>query len=38
LTLPPLLLLLMALWLGLATPEVLREAWSAALSQLTPMP
>jgi hydrogenase-4 component F len=28
LTLPPFLLLLLALWLGLATPEVLREAWS----------
>jgi hydrogenase-4 component F len=36
LTAPPFLLLLLALWLGLATPEVLREAWSAAVSQLTP--
>jgi hydrogenase-4 component F len=38
LTVPPFLLLLLALWLGLATPEVLREAWSAAVLQLTPSP
>ena len=35
---PPLVLLLLALWLGLATPEVLREAWTAAVQQLTPTP
>jgi hydrogenase-4 component F len=38
LTLPPFLLLVLALWLGLATPEVLRESWSMAVHQLTPMP
>jgi hydrogenase-4 component F len=38
LTLPPFMLLLLALWLGLATPEVLREAWSTAVQQLTPTP
>jgi hydrogenase-4 component F len=35
---PPVVLLLLALWLGLATPEVLREAWTAAVSQLSPKP
>lgn len=35
---PPFLLLLLALWLGLATPEVLREAWSTAVQQLAPTP
>ena len=38
LTVPPFLLLLLALWLGLATPDVLREAWSTAVQQLTPTP
>jgi hydrogenase-4 component F len=38
LTAAPLLLLLFSLWLGLATPEVLRESWSNAVSQLTPRP
>ena len=35
---PPLVLLLLALWLGLATPDVLREAWTTAVQQLTPTP
>lgn len=35
---PPLLLLGFSLWLGLATPEVLRTAWSAAVTQLFPVP
>ena len=35
---PPVVLLLLSLWLGLATPEVLREAWTAAVSQLSPKP
>jgi hydrogenase-4 component F len=35
---PPFLLLVLALWLGLATPELLRESWTAAVSQLTPAP
>ncbi len=38
LVLPPLLLLVVALWLGLATPDVLRDSWSAAVGQLTGMP
>ena len=33
---PPLVLLGFSLWLGLATPAVLREAWSAAVDQLFP--
>ena len=33
---PPLLLLGLSLWLGLFTPAVLREAWSAAVAQLFP--
>lgn len=36
--LPPLGLLLLSLGIGLATPEVLREAWTAALRQLAPTP
>ena len=36
--LPPLALLLLSLWLGLFTPEVLRGAWSAAVAQLFPAP
>ena len=35
---PQLLLLACALWLGVCTPEVLREAWSAAVTQLYPTP
>jgi len=34
--LPPLLLLLLSLWLGLFTPAVLRETWSSAVLQLFP--
>lgn len=36
--LPPLILLGCALWLGLSTPDVLREAWTAAVTQLFPAP
>jgi len=36
--LPPLVLLGLSLWLGVHTPAVLREAWSAAVSQLFPGP
>jgi hydrogenase-4 component F len=36
--LPPLLLLGFSLWLGLATPAVLRDAWTAAVAQLFPTP
>jgi hydrogenase-4 component F len=35
---PPLILLGLSLWLGLATPAVLREAWTAAVAQLFPAP
>lgn len=35
---PPLVLLGFSLWLGLFTPTVLREAWSAAVVQLFPTP
>jgi hydrogenase-4 component F len=35
---PPLVLLGLSLWLGLFTPEILREAWSAAVAQLYPTP
>lgn len=35
---PPLLLLGCSLWLGLATPDVLREAWDGAVAQLFPTP
>jgi hydrogenase-4 component F len=38
LLLPPCLLLLLALWLGLATPAVLQEVWTAAVNQLSPTP
>jgi hydrogenase-4 component F len=34
--LPPLILLGLALWLGLATPQVLQDAWTAASEQLFP--
>jgi len=37
-TLPPLILLGIALWLGLAAPAVLSEAWTAAVTQLFPVP
>jgi len=33
---PPLLLLILSLWLGLFTPAVLQDAWSAAVLQLFP--
>jgi len=36
--LPPLVLLGFSVWLGLFTPAVLREAWSAAVAQLFPTP
>jgi hydrogenase-4 component F len=35
---PPLALLALALVLGLATPNVLRESWTAAVQQLSPTP
>jgi len=35
---PPVLLLLLSLWLGLATPAVLRDSWTAAVTQLSPKP
>jgi hydrogenase-4 component F len=35
---PPLVLLGLSLWLGLFTPAILREAWSAAVAQLYPTP
>jgi hydrogenase-4 component F len=35
---PPLLLLGFSLWLGLATPAVLREAWTGVVTQLFPAP
>jgi len=38
LILPPLLLLGCSLWLGLATPEVLRASWDAAVAQLFSAP
>jgi hydrogenase-4 component F len=36
--LPPLVFLGLSLWLGLFTPRVLQEAWSAAALQLFPVP
>jgi hydrogenase-4 component F len=36
--LPPLALMGLSLWLGLFTPAVLQEAWSAAVAQLFPAP
>jgi hydrogenase-4 component F len=36
--LPPFVLLVLALWLGVALPEVLRESWSEAVTQLFPAP
>jgi hydrogenase-4 component F len=35
---PPLLLLGLSLWLGAATPAVLRQAWTAAVGQVLPAP
>ncbi len=35
---PPLVLLLLTVVLGLATPQVLRDSWTAAVQQLTPLP
>jgi hydrogenase-4 component F len=35
---PPLLLLGLSLWLGLATPPVLQDAWTAAVQALFPVP
>jgi hydrogenase-4 component F len=35
---PPLVLLGLSLWLGLFTPAILQEAWSAAVAQLFPTP
>jgi hydrogenase-4 component F len=35
---PPLILLLATLWLGISTPAVLRDAWTAAVAQLFPTP
>lgn len=35
---PPLVLLGLSLWLGLFTPAILREAWSAAAAQVFPYP
>ena len=36
LIIPPLALLALSCWLGLATPEGLQNAWTAAVSQLVP--
>jgi len=38
LIMPPLALMGLSLWLGLFTPAVLQEAWSAAVAQLFPAP
>jgi hydrogenase-4 component F len=35
---PPLVLLALSLWLGLATPSVLKDAWTAAVQALVPTP
>lgn len=35
---PPLILLGLSLWLGLATPDALQEAWTRAVTQLFPAP
>jgi len=35
---PPLVLLGLSLWLGLYTPQTLRESWTAAVAQLFPTP
>jgi hydrogenase-4 component F len=36
--LPPVVLLGLSLWIGVATPALLRDAWSAAVAQLFPTP
>jgi len=36
--LPPLVLLVLSLWLGLFTPRVVSDAWTAAVTQLYPNP
>ena len=36
--LPPLALLVLSVWLGLFTPDLLREAWSGAVRELFPAP
>lgn len=36
--LPPLVLLGLSLWLGLATPTVLQDAWTAVVAQFYPVP
>ncbi|HZP60993.1 MAG TPA: proton-conducting transporter membrane subunit, partial [Opitutaceae bacterium] len=36
--LPPLILLGLALWLGLATPAVLRDSWTQVAARLFPLP
>ncbi len=36
--LPPLVLLGVVLWLGVSLPDVLRDAWNAAIAQLYPVP
>jgi hydrogenase-4 component F len=36
--LPPALLLALSLWLGLFTPDALRDVWTAAVTQLFPTP
>jgi len=38
LILPPLILLTASLWLGLFTPGILKDAWTAAVLQLFPLP
>ena len=35
---PAVALMFLSIWVGLATPAVLREAWSAAVAQLFPTP
>jgi hydrogenase-4 component F len=35
---PPFVLLLLSLWIGLATPAFLQQAWSNAVAQLFPLP
>jgi hydrogenase-4 component F len=35
---PPLVLLVFSLWLGLALPTVLRDAWTAVVTQFYPLP
>jgi hydrogenase-4 component F len=35
---PALVLMALSIWVGLATPSVLREAWAAAVTQLFPTP